>query len=268
MLLRSPNVKTFERSRAKNIITFTRMHRFYCPQSDFSGKTVFITDKNELHHLRTVLRLKKNDTVQLFDGKGKEASGTLYAITPQKAEVRILSVRSITHIKPLLILACALPKKSKFELIVEKATELGVDEIIPLKTARTEILIEGARMANKISRFNSVAANAAKQSKRSTIPNIYPALDFETALKRLTKRSSVIIPSLEEKDTDLVSALQQLKSPDAVSFLIGPEGDFTPVEYALARDSGCVPVTLGKTVLKVETAALCALSCARLMFHR
>src|SRR3989338_5294947 len=244
------------------------MHRFYCPQADLSGKTVSITDLSELHHLRTVLRLKKNDLVQIFDGKGQEASGTLCSISPQKAEVRIQSVRAMSHLKPLLILACALPKKSKFELIIEKATELGVDEIIPLKTERTEIRLDGTRMANKTARFNTVAVNASKQSKRSPIPIIYPVLNFESALEKLTKRSTVIIPSLEEKETGLVSALRQLKSPDAVSFLIGPEGDFTPGEYALASDSGCIPVTLGKTVLKVETAALCALSCAHLIFQR
>jgi 16S rRNA (uracil1498-N3)-methyltransferase len=243
------------------------MHRFYSPQADFRKKTVRITDKNELHHLRNVLRLNENDPVHLFDGMGKEARGTIVSMLPHGADVQINSVKTFIRTKPILILACAMPKKSKFELIIEKATELGVDEIIPLKTKRTEIHLDGARMTRKIARFNTVTVNASKQSRRSVIPIIHPITDIKSALEHLTKISIVIIPSLPEKSTSLLSVLQKLKTPQAVSFVIGPEGDFTAEEYALARKSGCIPVTLGETILKVETAALCALSCANLFFH-
>lgn len=244
------------------------MHRIYCPQSNFSGKIVEITDRAELHHLRTVLRLKKNDPVRVFDGEGREADGVIRAVSASHAEIQIAKVATIIRPSPTLILACAIPKKSKFEMIIEKATELGADEIIPLMTLRTEVRLDAAGLSRKTSRFNAVAVSAAKQSQRPYLPLIHPPADFPTAVERLTKTSAAIIPSLTEKTAGLLPTLQELKSPKTVSFLIGPEGDFTSEEYALAGKLGCLPVTLGAAVLKVETAAICVLSCAKLFFHR
>ncbi len=243
------------------------MHRFYCPTSNFSQKNIQITDKDELHHLRDVLRLKKNDTISLFDGKGGEASGKLLSVTPKQADVRIQTAKQTKHKKPLIILACALPKKTKFEFIIEKATELGVDEIIPLKTRRTEINLKGDRLDKKHLRYKTIAINASKQSCRSIIPAIHPITELSSALDHLTKTTTVIIPSLTGKRKNIFGTFKEIKSPKAISFLIGPEGDFTPKEYKLAQEAGCIPVTLGETVLKVETAALCAVSCAHLFFH-
>lgn len=243
------------------------MHQFYCPNADLSSDRTFIDDKNELHHLRNVLRLKKNDEVYLFDGKGREAKGILLSVTSQKATIEIQHVKQYERKKPLILLACALPKKSKFEMIIEKATELGVDEIIPLKTDRTEIKISDERQLKKQLRYQTIAINASKQSKRTIVPIIHPITDFSTALDDLTKNTITIIPSLTDHTKNIFNTFKAIKSPKAISFLIGPEGDFTPEEYAQAQDQGCIPVTLGSTILKVETAALCALSCANIYFR-
>ena len=243
------------------------MHRFYCPEADFTSKRVSITDREELHHLRDVLRLKKHAPVYLFDGKGREASGNLLAVTSKKAEAEILSVHEVKREKPLLILACALPKKSKFEFIIEKATELGADEIIPLKTQRTEMNLTRDRLVKKHLRYQTVAVNAAKQSRRGFIPLIHPIMNFPPALDLLTRTTGAVIPSLTGKRDNIFNVFKTFKTPEAVSFLIGPEGDFTPEEYAQAKEQGCLPVTLGPNVLKVETAAVCALSCANLFFR-
>jgi 16S rRNA (uracil1498-N3)-methyltransferase len=220
-----------------------------------------------LHHLRDFLRLKKDAPIGLLDGKGGEAEGKLMDVTSRRAQVRILSVQRSVRKKPLLILACALPKKSKFEFIIEKATELGADEIIPLLTKRTEIDLTETRLHRKHLRFQTVAVNAAKQSQRAFLPVIHPVTPFEEALASLTAKTVAVIPSLDGEHPGILTVLKTLKSPAAVSFFIGPEGDFTPAEYTQARASGCLAVTLGKTVLKVETAALCALSCAGVFFH-
>ncbi len=243
------------------------MHRFYCPQADFTSQKILITDKDELHHLRDVLRLKPNAAVVLFDGKGGEASGTLLTVASKRAEILISSTRQLQKKRPSLILACALPKRTKFEWIIEKATELGVDEILPMKTARTEIDLKGGRSEKKIVRYQTVAINAAKQSQRSMIPKIHPVTQFASAIDQLTQTTQVIIPSLLGNRKNILHAFQELKSPEGISFLIGPEGDFTPQEYAHAAEKGCIPVTLGETTLKVETAAICALSCANLFFR-
>jgi len=243
------------------------MHQFYCPDADFSSNEIVITERDELHHLRNVLRLKNKDKIHVFDGKGREGSGILIAVTPRKATVQIDSIKEYKRKAPLIILACALPKKSKFESIIEKATELGVDEIIPLKTQRTEVQLTETRRSKKQTRFQTIAVNASKQSKRPVVPLIHPITDFSASLNHLSKTSTVIMPSLTGDTENLLSAFQKIESPKAISFLIGPEGDFTSEEYAQAQKSGCIPVTLGKTVLKVETAALCSLSCANLFYH-
>ncbi|MBN1869626.1 MAG: 16S rRNA (uracil(1498)-N(3))-methyltransferase [Candidatus Omnitrophica bacterium] len=243
------------------------MHRFYCLEGNYSSDQIAITNKEELHHLRNVLRLKKEAHINLFNGKGMEASGILLAVSSQKAEVQITSVKESKQKKPEFILACALPKKSKFEFIIEKATELGVDEIVPLKTQRTGMNLKGDRLITKMSRFQMIAINAAKQSQRNFIPIIHPIMDFSPAIKHLSKISAMIIPSLMGERRKIFDVFRDLKSPNAIAFLIGPEGDFTPEEYCQAHKSGCVPVTLGDTVLKVETAAICALSCANLFFR-
>jgi len=168
---------------------------------------------------------------------------------------------------PVIILACAIPKESEFELIIERATELGADEIIPLRTKRTEMDLKGDRLAKMIARYHDVAVNAAKQSGRPRVPVIHPVTDLTVVLKSFPERTTVFIPSLSGERKNILEAFKAVPSPSRVAFLIGPEGDFTPQEYDLARARGCIGVSLGKTVLKVETAALVAVACARLWFR-
>ncbi len=241
------------------------MSRFYSPQSDFSSDEIIITDKDELHHLHHVLRLKKGNKIEIFDGKGKVVLGEIIEISEKSVTIAVELMQKIKHKIPRIILACAVPKKTKFEMIIEKATELGVDEIIPMKTQRTEINISGDRLDKKMKRYRMVAINASKQSKRAIIPVIHPIMDLKNALNYL-KDSIKIIPSLLGERKNLIDEFKDITNPKSISFFIGPEGDFTPKEYLLAQELGCQAVTLGPTILKVETAAICVLSCANLFY--
>lgn len=243
------------------------MHRFYCPDTHFSSSTIDIRDKNETHHIRDVLRLKVGDLITVFNQAGEEALGEIRECSPRRISVEIRKVSKVQKQTPEIVLACAIPKKGKFELIIEKATELGVDEIIPLQTQRTEINLRGERLQGKCVRYRSVAVNAAKQSRRSYVPVLHPVMDFSSAVKFLVKEAVVFIPSLEGDRMPVLAALARPTSPMKVAFLIGPEGDFTPEEYTQARANGCIPVSLGPTILKVETAALAAVSCASLYYR-
>lgn len=238
------------------------MHRFYIPTADFNSSQIKINNPKEIHHLVNVLRLKKTDVIHIFNRQNEEGEGAIISTSPQEVIVKISSSKKIPIQFPLITLACAIPKKSKFETIIEKATELGVYEIIPLKTKRTEIILNAERADKKQTRFETVAINAAKQSKRVNIPQIHPVTEFSKAVSSLTKESKVIIPSLLGSRIPLMEALK--KNPkEKIAFLIGPEGDFTADEYKLAHSQGCIPVSLGETVLKVETAALCVVACAK-----
>ncbi len=244
------------------------MHRFFCPQLNFSDLPVAITDPRELHHLRNVLRLRQGDTIQVFNEKGEEATGTILTSAPQQVTLAVKSLRRHRLASPRIILACAIPQRSKFETIVEKATELGVDEIIPLKTARTQVRLKADQGESKIARYQKVAVNAAKQSQRLSVPIIYPVATFQYALQLLQQRSSTVIfiPSLIGERKNILAALRSISLPSQIAFFIGPEGDFTAPEYALAQSHGCIPVSLGGNVLKVETAALTVVICAQLHY--
>ena len=242
------------------------MHRFYLSDVDFSKPETILTDPKEIHHAKNVLRLKKDDTIFVFNNQNQEALGVILEVNPHGIKIELKNVYEKKAPYPHFILACAIPKKSKFEMIIEKATELGVHEIIPLKTTRTEIKISEDLIKRKSSRFETVAINAAKQCKRTSIPHIYPITDFKAAVDLLKANSTCIIPSLSGSPKPLRETLNALSEPKRVSFFIGPEGDFTPQEYTYAQAQGLLPVTLGETVLKVETAAISVLAFGRLFY--
>lgn len=242
--------------------------RFFVNSSDFKIAILELKDPQEIHHLRNVLRLKVNDVVILFNGQGEEGVGRILSLEKDNIKIHIEKVTSEPRNKPVLILACAVPKKSKFETIIEKCTELGVDEIIPLKTQRTIISFKPEELSRKTSRYQNVAINAAKQSQRKTVPAIHPVTKFNDFLKNIEAGSYAFIPCLKENNPHVFDSFKKITAPEKIIFLIGPEGDFTPEEVEEAQKAGCLPVSLGKTVLKVDTAAITVVACANLFFRK
>jgi len=245
------------------------MHRFYCPTLASHTADVCLTDKEEIHHIKNVLRFKQGNSLHIFNGKGLEAQGTIVSLKSDQIKIHIDQFMSQEDkTKPLtLILACAIPKKSKFETIIEKSTELGVDIIIPLKTQRTEVDLSIERATKKIERYENVALNAAKQCRRSTLPTIYPLTNFSEALKLIDQNTAAFLPCLSMRNRiPLRHALEKVENRKKIIFFIGPEGDFTPEEIERATQAGCIPISLGPTVLKVETAAIAVLSFAQFYF--
>lgn len=236
------------------------MRRFYCPHLHLDSSEIIIDDLNERHHLLDVLRFQVGQELVLFNGQGLEAQGEIMAITASNIQVRLVSCQEILRGHPPIILACAVPKRSKFEIIVEKATEMGVDEIIPLHTERTEVVWPAARMKKKRERYTQVAMSAAKQSQRTRLPVIHAMMSFKQALEDAKGRSTILIPSLSGEPQPLLPVLTSIDAEQSISLFIGPEGDFTPQEYAAAQKAGAQAVSLGPTVLRVETAALCVLA--------
>lgn len=241
------------------------VHRFYSQHADFSKKNISITDSNEIHHIKDVLRLNKGDKIVVFNGKNQQASAV---ITDLKEREVIAAIESFAESSPKstrIILACAVPKKAKFEFIIEKCTELGVDEIIPLKTKRSEVIYSQEKNPAKQDRFQKVAINAAKQCGRADIPKITPMMPLGEALKTLNG-GLALFPSLNGHPKHIFEALTLQNPPQSITIFIGPEGDFTPDEVALAEKAGCIPVSLGPTVLKVDTAAISAVALARYFY--
>jgi len=241
------------------------MYRFYCSDADFSKSSVVITDSHEIHHIKDVLRLKKGSSIQIFNGKSQQADAVIEQINEIAIHVSIKGVKQGQEGSAKIILACAPPKKGKFEFIIEKCTELGVDEIIPLKTKRTEVIFSEDKMSAKISRFKAVAVNAAKQSKRTKVPHIHPMTSLSQVLQALDPGAVHLFPSLHNHSKHISDVLLKVGKNSPVTIFIGPEGDFSPDEVELAIKHGCVPVTLGDTVLKVETAAIATVALVKFL---
>ncbi|MFT5387289.1 MAG: 16S rRNA (uracil1498-N3)-methyltransferase, partial [Candidatus Omnitrophota bacterium] len=208
------------------------MHRCYCKDLDLNQPVLFLKDTKEIHHLKDVLRLKEKTELHLFNDAGDQAKGFITTITNNEILITITQKLKPEEAQINIILACAMPKKGKFELIIEKATELGVSEIIPLRTQRTEVILKGARLEKKYERFTTVAINAVKQCKRNTIPKIHPITSFTDCINDLTQRASVFIPSLQESSKKLDETLPKFAKAKTIAFFIGPEGDLTSEEYS------------------------------------
>jgi len=241
------------------------MRRFFCPELKHSDAVVRIRDPKEIHHLKNVLRFKVGGAIEIFNGQGLDAQGTIVSIQNDAVEIKITHVQTVPAKKITVILACAIPKRAKFETIIEKATELGVDKIIPLITKRTEFSVPLDKRHKKNLRYQTVAVNAAKQCQRQTIPLIHPITPLKDVLALLTKEELCLIPCLTgSRETLQEIFLKSEKIRRRIIFFIGPEGDFTDEEIILAKTNGCIPISLGKTVLKVDTAAIAVLSFIRL----
>jgi 16S rRNA (uracil1498-N3)-methyltransferase len=249
------------------VYTKSPMYRFYCQGADFSKPAVTIHDSHEIHHITDVLRLKKGDLIRIFNAKSQQAEAVIERVSDTSIEVRIKTVKENQQEGARIVLACAPPKKGKFELIIEKCTELGVDEIIPLRTKRSQVIFDEERMTGKLKRFEAVAVNAAKQSQRLKVPHVHPMTPLPELLKGLDPQGLHLFPTLHHSSMHIAQAIQAAERQKPVTIFIGPEGDFTPDEAELAVKSGCVPVSLGDTVLKTETAAIAAVALVKFLYR-
>jgi 16S rRNA (uracil1498-N3)-methyltransferase len=232
--------------------------RFFAPPSAFnsSKQTVTLT-ADEARHLREVLRLKPGDEVSVFDGAGKEFRARVAQARRDFAELDLAeAIEPARPESPLqLTLAVALLKGEKFDLVVQKVTELGVTKIVPLITRYADIKLRDESDANKrVARWQRIALEAAKQSGRAIVPEVTLPNPFASVLGNPCFLFS-------EKEGHGLTQID----PDAVTAIIGSEGGWSDEELAQARAAGAQIVTLGGRILRAETAAITA---AALLQHR
>jgi len=240
------------------------MRRFFCPAKNISTDTITIDDRDEVHHIRDVLRIKINDKTIVFDERGNEYD----CIIEDISSVVVLSIKKIRgqsrKDKAVRItVACAIAKKYKIDEIIDSLTQLGAERIIPLETERVIVKFDKNKEASRLMRWKKIALNAAQQSQRSTLVVVEPIMNMEVLLGEIQDYDLKLIPTLIGKRKSLKEVCAQT-NPRNILILIGPEGDFTPGEVNLAKKCGCIPVSLGDLVLRVETAAIAAVSYIRL----
>lgn len=242
------------------------MPRFFIPHLAQVDQLT-LDSRDELRHLACVLRLKEGDDLELVNGRGDKARAVIVRLTPKFAQIRILAFEHVESASSSqLLLGCAIPKRSKFEDIIDKAVQLGVDEFFPLITERTEV----RPRAQILERYQKVAIAAVKQSGRLWAPVIHPPQLFPQFIANISSRTglSIFIPCLGGERTLLRKVLLDPSRSQAGSFLflIGPEGDFSNGEVQLASAAGALPVSLGDNVLRVDTAAIAVSAFARLLY--
>jgi len=241
------------------------MHRYFIPSLNASGNKITITDKSQIHHLKNVLRLDAGEKVVLCDGQGNELKAEIEQISP--AGIRLI-IRDKIAVKPDRLnftIACAIPKKSKFDDILDKLTQLGVERVIPLKTEHTVIKLTRDKEGARHGRWVKIAISASQQSQRSILPRVDPLTDVKELIKNSAEFDLKLIPTLKGEYKTLKDALNlilpiPLPLPVNILILIGPEGDFSLKEVSLALKHGFIPVSLGRRVLRVETAAIAVAS--------
>ncbi len=250
------------------------MRRFFDVNFDIKeGQLLFFNMTQDAHHLIHVLRVRKGDLFELANGRGLIAKVQVTAITKKELQVCVLEFQQVKRKPYQIILACAIPKKAKFETIIEKAVELGVDVIIPMVTQRTESVGSKQQWLKKDERFLKISIEAMKQTRRPFLPEVLPIMSFKEAVEyfQAQEHTKVFIPWLEEQTIaqrhSLSMYLKQENQKGSLAFLIGPEGDFTLEEVSLAQQHSAVPVSLGENVLKVDTACFYCLSLAQASFH-
>ena len=232
--------------------------RFYIPAAEWDAESPVIRG-SEAHHCKNVMRAKVGDRVIVFNGEGAEVEGEVTGFAGKVVHLKPLI--SVTTERPpaKLVLGQAVPKGKNMDLIIEKATELGVSQIVPLLSDRTVVKLDAREAAKKQEKWQRVAIEACKQCGQNWLPHVAVPVTVDRFLKTHSADGLRVVAALQEDARPLHAILDGAR-PTAVTAMIGPEGDFTPAEVSSAVGAGYAPLSLGPIVLRSETAAIYTLS--------
>jgi 16S rRNA (uracil1498-N3)-methyltransferase len=241
------------------------MHRFFIEKINVTDGYVILNDLAQLHHLKDVLRIRPGQRVAIFDHFGDEYLAEVVEIGTDAARLKIKEKRPPNDLNIEITVACAIPKKVKMDDIVDKLTQLGVACIIPLQTERVIVKLDKQKELQRFQRWEKIAISAVKQSQRSKLVLIKPISELKEVIAQSRGFDLKLIPTLETQR----KTLKEIFNSTALQFkkiivLIGPEGDFTLQEIVLAKEAGFLPVSLGKQILRVDTAAIAVVSFIKL----
>ncbi|MEK7376066.1 MAG: 16S rRNA (uracil(1498)-N(3))-methyltransferase [Candidatus Margulisiibacteriota bacterium] len=230
------------------------MNRFYV-LPEFINENIIMITGQDVNHVKNVLRLKPEDELVCFDGKGTEYLCSITSIEKDLVKTRIISSKKAdTEPAVKITLVQALPKSSKMDYIIQKAVELGVHKIIPVSTERT--IAKGT----KLERWKKIAKEASEQCGRAIIPEVSLTMNFNEFLCMSMNFDLKLIPWENEKQISLKSVLKKHSDAQNIALLIGPEGGFSAQEVKEAVEQGFKPVSLGKRILRAETAGVAAIA--------
>src|SRR5712691_8395662 len=240
------------------------MHRFYVSSENWNPDALSLRDA-EAHHARDVLRMKRGDRAVLFNGRGREITAEIIDLSCDEVHLRRLQETETPPFRCRITLGQAIPKGKNMDLIVQKAVEIGAAEIAPLISERTIVDLGPKEAEQKRAKWQQIAIEAAKQCGQNWLPAVHRPRKLKQFFSEESPHDLRLIGSLQPDAIHLKKILsayleQHRDRPTAVLMMVGPEGDFTPAELALAKTHGCLPITLGPIILRVETAAIYCLS--------
>lgn len=237
------------------------MYHFFVTPAQISEEYATITGQ-DVNHIRNVLRMKPGEQVGIRDGISRNYVCELETIGTEEIRARILSAdEDDSELPARLYLYQGLPKSDKMELIIQKAVELGVYQIIPVATRRAVVKLDRKKEETKIRRWNTIAESAAKQSGRMLVPEVTGVMTLKEAYAHAGDYDINLIPyELAVGMQDTKNIIAQVKPGMQVGIFIGPEGGFDVEEVEAAIAAGIHPITLGRRILRTETAGLTALS--------
>lgn len=238
------------------------MHSCYVPPPHISEDTISISE-SERHHLLNVLRLRADDQIEVFDGVGNCYVASLSDTRTSPLQAKILQHQFHPHSPPYITLFQALPKFDKMDLIVQKTTEIGVNEIAPIICQRS--IPQSVVQEKRTVRWQRIANEAAKQCKRPHFAHVFAPQGLKEGLPRVDHLDLLILLWEDEKRQGLKKVLRNHGDARSVGLFVGPEGGFTDEEADLALQNGCLPATLGDNTLRTETAAI--VSVASVMYE-
>ena len=238
------------------------MPRFYVKSDQIIDTQVHITGP-DVNHIKNVLRMKPGEEISICNGQGKDCYCIINKVTEQEITAFIKETRDTdAELCAKITLFQGLPKQDKMEMIIQKAVELGVSEIVPVMTKRVIVKLDDKKKEEKkLERWQAISESAAKQSGRGFIPILQPVQSFSEALGYAKTMDLGLIPyEKAEGMQNTRRIMQDLKKYTSIGIFIGPEGGFEEVEIERAQTAGIQPITLGRRILRTETAGLAILS--------
>ncbi len=237
------------------------MQRFFVTPAQVGEEEIYI-EGSDVNHMKNVLRMKAGEELMVSDGNNWQYRCAVKEYLPEKAVLKITKKELVdTELPSKIYLFQGLPKQDKMELIVQKAVELGACQVIPVMTRRCVVKLDAKKAAKKVSRWQQIAESAAKQAGRGYVPEIRDVMTLEEALAFAGQLDVRLIPyELAEGMEHTRDVIGKIMPGQSVGIFIGPEGGFEKEEVEQAVEKGVLPVTLGKRILRTETAGLAVLS--------
>lgn len=222
---------------------------------------ICITGK-DVNHIKNVLRMRPGERVLISNGMDREYTCVIQELLPEQVSLRIEDIDGPARELPVKVtLFQGLPKSDKMEMVIQKMVELGAYEIVPVATKRCVVKLDEKKAAAKTKRWNLISESAAKQSKRGIVPKVTEPVSFKKALEMAEAMDMLLIPYEEAKNMERTrEILSKIQQDMTIGVFIGPEGGFSQEEVALATEYGANAITLGKRILRTETAGMALMS--------